>query len=167
MANKKEATIELGDLAKDELTGFEGIVVGRTAWLTNCDRLVLQPRELDKDGAPQKTAQFDIMHCKLVQKGVVPQGERPWETKDEIALGDSVRHDITGFVGVVTARTRWLASADLLLVSPTVLKDGQPQDSHWLNPGQLTLVKKLNPPAPKEVRGGPMPEARRLQDAKR
>ena len=166
---KKEVAgqIEIGDLAKDELTGFEGVVIGRTFWLTNCDRLTLQPRTLTKDGEPQKPVSFDIMHCKRLKKSVVPVVEKLWDTKSEIALGDTARDSITGFEGTVIARTIWIASADNILIQPAGLKDSQPHEPKWFNPTHLTLVKKLNPPAPKENRGGPMPEPRRGQEAKR
>src|SRR5579872_1541391 len=119
--------IAIGDIAKDDLTGFSGLVIGRTHWLSNCDRLTIQPRELDKDGQPQKTNSFDIAHCELVSKGAVDAPKHPWDQKEEIALGDTVRDEITGFEGVVIARTHWLTASDVLLVQPKGLnKESQP-----------------------------------------
>ena len=42
--------IELGDTAKDSITGFSGVVIATTFWLHGCERLTLQPQKLDKDG---------------------------------------------------------------------------------------------------------------------
>lgn len=61
----------LGDLAKDTITGFCGVVIARTEWLTGCDRLTLQPREL-KDGKPIDSVSFDITQLKIVKRGVTP-----------------------------------------------------------------------------------------------
>lgn len=35
--------VELGDKARDTVSGFEGIVVGQTEWLNGCVRYCLQP----------------------------------------------------------------------------------------------------------------------------
>ena len=58
----------LGDLARDRITGFEGIVFSRTAYLTGCDRVGLQPMSLDNDGMPKKPDTFDIMEVEVVEK---------------------------------------------------------------------------------------------------
>ena len=47
MAKKKaNFKYELGVLAKDTITGFEGIIVCRTQWLTNCNVYGLKSRDL-------------------------------------------------------------------------------------------------------------------------
>lgn len=58
--------IQLGDLAVDVITGFEGKVVGITDWLYQCRRLGIQPMKLDKDGKPPRIEWFDELQCKLV-----------------------------------------------------------------------------------------------------
>lgn len=68
MANKK---IELGDVAKDLITGFEGVVVAETKWLHGCVRFSLQPKAL-KDGKPQESVTFDEPQLKLVSKKAAP-----------------------------------------------------------------------------------------------
>lgn len=55
----------LGDKVKDNITGFIGIIVGRTEWLNGCIRYSLQPIKL-KDGAPQETQAFDEDQLELV-----------------------------------------------------------------------------------------------------
>ena len=57
--------IELGDIARDRLTGFEGVVVASTEWLYGCRRLTIQPQTL-KDGKPLDTATFDEPQVELV-----------------------------------------------------------------------------------------------------
>lgn len=63
--------LQLGDLAKDTITGFEGIVIAVTHWLNGCDRLVLQPRSLDKDGRVVSSESFDETQLELVEEEVV------------------------------------------------------------------------------------------------
>lgn len=63
-------SIELGDVAKDKITGFTGVVIGRTKWLHGCERLTIQPQEL-KDGKPIDACSFDLPQLDLVSKAQV------------------------------------------------------------------------------------------------
>ncbi len=60
--------IELGDTAKDSITGFEGVVIARTEWLTNCVRMTLQPKGLKAEGTPIDCCAFDEPSLVLVKK---------------------------------------------------------------------------------------------------
>lgn len=66
--------INLGDLAKDRVTGFTGVVVAHTRWLNGCPRITLQPRDLDPGGKPKETQTFDELQCEIVEAGAVPCG---------------------------------------------------------------------------------------------
>jgi hypothetical protein len=59
--------IELGDIARDTITGFRGVVVCEMKWLHGCKRFALQPQEL-KDGKPIETQSFDEPQLELVSK---------------------------------------------------------------------------------------------------
>lgn len=50
--------IELGQEAKDTITGFQGVVICVAQWLHGCRRLTIQPREL-RDGKPVECCTFD------------------------------------------------------------------------------------------------------------
>lgn len=58
--------IELGDEAKDQITGFSGVVIAITNWLAGCQRVSVQPREL-KDGKPIESVTFDVEQLDLVK----------------------------------------------------------------------------------------------------
>jgi len=64
-----QGTIELGDEAKDTVTGLTGVVVCRTQWLHGCVRFGVQPREL-KDGKPVDPTYVDEPQLELVTKAV-------------------------------------------------------------------------------------------------
>ena len=51
-------SIKLGDTVADNITGFSGIAIARTDWLTGCVRFGLQSKEL-KDGKPIEVEWFD------------------------------------------------------------------------------------------------------------
>lgn len=60
--------IELGSKVKDKITGFEGVVTGRTEWLTGCVRLAVQPSSLTKEGASKAEEWLDESRLDLVAK---------------------------------------------------------------------------------------------------
>lgn len=51
--------IELGDYVQDTITGFKGTAIGRTSWITGCDRITVQPKGLNKEGKTYDTQTFD------------------------------------------------------------------------------------------------------------
>lgn len=55
----KEFKYKIGARLRDIVTGFEGVVVARTQYLTGCNRYSLQNQELDKDGKPKDWQAFD------------------------------------------------------------------------------------------------------------
>jgi len=77
----KENLIELGDLVKDKITGFEGVVTGYTKWLTGCDRVVVQPRQLGDSGHLRMTESFDISQIDVIEKNVIKLNQRTKEEK--------------------------------------------------------------------------------------
>lgn len=62
-------SIELGDTAKDIVTGLDGVVTGKVTYLTGCDQYILQP--VVKSGAWSDGKWFDENRLKVVKKGVV------------------------------------------------------------------------------------------------
>jgi hypothetical protein len=72
---KSDTSLEHGDLVKDTITGFQGVVIGRTDWLNGCVRMVVQPKEL-KDGKPIDALTFDVEQLELVAPKVAPNGSR-------------------------------------------------------------------------------------------
>lgn len=62
--------INLGDIAKDTITGFEGTVVCISTWLNGCARLTLQPRKM-RLGKPVESETFDELQLELVAKGTL------------------------------------------------------------------------------------------------
>ena len=59
--------IELGDTAKDTITGLTGIVVAITEWLHSCRRITIQPQHLNKDGQPLDNYTIDEPQAELIE----------------------------------------------------------------------------------------------------
>lgn len=86
--------------------------------------------------------------------------------KNEIHLGDTAKDTITGYEGVVVARTLWLHGCERITIQSRELKDGKPVDSCTFDVEQVELVQSVRP---REVvaTGGPKPEPVRQPDITR
>ena len=60
-------TIELGSKVRDRVTGFTGIAVAATQWITGCRRITVQPEGTDKDGKVRETVCFDEPMLEVIQ----------------------------------------------------------------------------------------------------
>lgn len=61
--------LDLGREAEDIITGFRGIVVSKTTFLTGCDRYEVQPK-IDESGEIPESKAFDEEQLKVVGKGI-------------------------------------------------------------------------------------------------
>lgn len=66
----KKIKIELGSAVKEKVTGFKGIVVGKTEWLNGCIRFGVQSPNLH-DGKPVDIQWFDQADLVVVKKAAV------------------------------------------------------------------------------------------------
>lgn len=65
--------IALGDEAKDNISGFSGVVTGFTEWLNGCRRYMLTPKKLDKEGKLRDAQWFDDVQVVLVKAMSTPK----------------------------------------------------------------------------------------------
>jgi hypothetical protein len=137
----KALNIEIGDKAKDIVTGIEGIVVVRHDHLYGIARIAIQP-EGSFEGKPHEPVHLDILQAKIVKKKAVDR--QGGVAKKVINLGSEARCRITGFEGVCVGRAEWLYSCTKVLIQPRKLleKTGLPVDSQWFDEGQIELIKQ-------------------------
>lgn len=90
-----------------------------------------------------------------------------------IELGDKVRDRMTGFEGIVIARTEWLYNCTRITVQPTALKDATVAEAHTFDEPQVELVQRgafraragVDTPTPESDKtGGPRDEPARRSD---
>ena len=58
--------VELGKRYRDKVSGFEGVAVGVSSWLTGCNTVGLQPGT-DKDGKLPSLTWLDEIRLELVE----------------------------------------------------------------------------------------------------
>lgn len=78
-----------------------------------------------------------------------------------IELGDKVKDTITGFAGVVIAKTQWLHGCERITIQPEKLHEGKPVETQSFDEPQLEVVKKKKIQEGQHNTGGPRPEPQR------
>jgi hypothetical protein len=68
MFGQKSAGIALGTKVKDMITGLEGIVIGRTEYLTGCAHIAVQPEKLKDDGTIPDAQWFDETRAQVIDE---------------------------------------------------------------------------------------------------
>lgn len=56
---------QLGCIGEDTITGFIGVITGRTEWLFGCTRFCLEPQEL-REGIPIEAQWFDEQRVEII-----------------------------------------------------------------------------------------------------
>ena len=79
--------VELGDLARDKVTGFTGVVECISEWLNSCRRITIRPTTL-KDGVPLDNHTFDGPQVEVVEAGYF---NKPVIEKDEKTGGPEIK----------------------------------------------------------------------------
>ena len=82
-----ENTVHVGDIAKDSITGFQGVVICESKWLHGCRRITIQPEALDKDGKVKDHASFDEPQLVLVRSAKHPTTARTGGPRPEPMRG--------------------------------------------------------------------------------
>jgi hypothetical protein len=158
MTKKIEVTriIELGDLVKDSITGYEGIVVSYARYLYTCDRCIIQNTELDGNGKPRELEGFDLPQLQLVKKSV--QDVIPLE-EIIVQFNDYVKDKLSDFEGTVFALTSWINGCVRVGIVSSKLKKQEkcPSDDIWLPMKQVIVLNRNEVKVKEKKPGGPMP----------
>lgn len=89
--NKSKLThpdkIELGDLVKDRITGYTGVVECISEWLNSCRRITVKSQKL-KDGLPCDNHTFDAPQIEIIERGYF---DKPKINKKEKTGGPEIK----------------------------------------------------------------------------
>lgn len=152
--------VELGDIVKDLVTGFEGVCVAKTMWMFGCARVGVQSNTL-KEGAPTDMQMFDDNQMTVLKKGAIARENIQGHT---VGLGDKVRDRLTGYTGICIAQSEQLFAANRIGVQSETLKDGIPAEAQWFDEPQVQVIKekavKIDEEKQEQTRktGGPRPD---------
>jgi len=59
-----------------------------------------------------------------------------------LKLGDEAKDKITGFQGIIVARSHWLHNCDVYLLKSQELKEGKPLDNEAFDDDQVVILKE-------------------------
>jgi hypothetical protein len=159
--------IMLGDLVRDKVTAFEGVVTGYTKHMYNCDRAYVQPRGL-KDGKIVDGVWQDVPRLELTEAAVVlgtATREKPFN------YGDEVVDTVTDYKGKVVGHSYYLSGClHVGIQGKTINKDGLPAETWWVPVQGVKLVKAAKPAKKTSAAkgpGGPMSAPTRSGDPRR
>lgn len=83
-------------------------------------------------------------------------------------LGDKVKDSVTGFSGIVVAKSDFLNGCTRYGVQSEQLKDGIPTEAQWFDEPQLKVVKSCVVSTGPRDTGGPLPfTPKRTSDPRR
>ena len=68
--------------------------------------------------------------------------------------GQTVKSNVSGFVGVITSRADHLNGCNRYFVSPSVDKDGKLPDGYWFDEAELEVIEEPKVERKNNDRGG-------------
>lgn len=160
MTHENPEAVQPGDLVRDLVTGYEGIVTVRTTWLHGCDRVGVVPNELH-DGKPGDQECFDEHRVEVVEKQKVAMKAIDSAEVSRFGMGAQVRDTITGFEGIMVGLSIELGGIVAVVIEPTKLEKGEPIKAHVFESTRVEVVEPKPVPQTKAVtsgkKGGPAP----------
>lgn len=150
-----------GDEAKDIVTGFRGIITGRTSWLHGCDRITITPSKLGSDGLPIKDQTFDEQRIEVIKANKLKVTPPVAERLSQLALGAEAKDTVTGFTGIIAAVTVLIGGDIHVQLEPEKLnKDGGTFEIEIFVADRIAVVKPKPVPQAKKTKtsgdpGGP------------
>lgn len=70
LTNEPIPTINLGDVAKDTISGFQGVVTSKTQTINGAERCQLSAQFTDAKGNPRSSS-FDLRQLELIRAAVM------------------------------------------------------------------------------------------------
>lgn len=146
--------INLGDLVKDKITGFTGIVTGINTYYASTRRIVVSSRDLE-NGKPIGEVPFDEVTLEILEEGFISFSK---EIENKFHFLDEVKSKLCPtFKGKVVAMAFFITGCVKVAIQSPELKDGSPINWEWLSEEELELVTKREMSFNSPIKGGPMP----------
>ena len=82
--------VRMGDMVKDKVSGFSGVIVSEHNFLNGCTRMTVQPL-IDKDGKLPDTHTFDEPQLEVVKKDVAESEPKEGRTGGDNKFMDEGR----------------------------------------------------------------------------
>lgn len=135
----------MGIIARDLVSGFEGMIVVRVQHITGCSTYGLAPKSAD--GKVGDTEHFNENRIVPVEgaEGFAWEGEMEFDKIFINPIGAKAKDKITGFTGVITSRIEYLFNANSNGVTPPMDKDGKLPDGYQFDEGRMEILPEPKP----------------------
>ena len=136
--------INIGDEAKDIVTGITGTVVVRHDYLYGVPRVGIQPQG-SFEGKAHETIHIDILQAELVKKDAVSR--KGTAKTSTIPLGAKCKCKVTNYDGVCTGKAEWLYACTKILIQPQKNNPRtlMPLDPAWFDEPGVELIGEESP----------------------
>ena len=138
-----------GDEVEDIITGYRGLVITRSKFITGCDRYYVRPTKLTKEGKFLEGESFDENTLKLVSEKYSRSFTKINKPTFTFDTGDEVKNEPSGFKGIITGLHNYHDGSTRYSVRSSKKIKDEIGPSHDFTDMELTLVKKdklkLNP----------------------
>ncbi len=153
MSKSKEDLFDMiGCIGKDNITGFEGLIIGMLDHLHGCSHYYVQPTNL-VDGKVVDPEGFDVQRIKFVKRLV----KDPIVIRSKINLGNEVKDTITGTKGIVIGIfTSMYGDTPRISIQPKECKNGVPVESLRIPEPRARVILNEKPTSERRAgAGGP------------
>ena len=72
----------------------------------------------------------------------------------KIEIGVKGKSNISGFIGIITARSQCLNGCDRYFINPKAKKDGTLPDGYWFDEGEIVVMKSSKIEPQNQDKGG-------------
>jgi len=131
-----DVSIRLGDRVQDEISNYQGIVIGIAEHLTGCESIAVRG---DGEDPTRRSSEEWFYQSQLTvdDAQVLARGRAPSSDEIDVALGNRVVDEINGFEGIVTTINYNLDNVARAAVTAT---DDAEADRHWADVNRLTVL---------------------------
>jgi len=148
---------EIGDLVKDKITGFTGILIEKTKWFNNCMRIGIEPNKLI-NGNIIDTKHFDMQQIEIIK--INPLKLKIPKYILGKYLGDFAKDKVTGYSGIICAECIGIRTFIIDIgIQSQELEEDVPRDIMYFCEHCIDIIEKEKFISPGKVStGGPMPD---------
>lgn len=146
-------SFKLGEVVREIVSGFEGVVTADARYLNGCVHYYVQPPGLNSKGRPRGDKQFGS--AKLRSKGEFMSEFDGVDFPEGFPLGVKVCDRISKFEGISYVCVRFADQAVRVGVQASTLYDGRPIGTIYFDAADLDLVETTSDVSATAFGGGP------------
>lgn len=127
----------LGAIASDPISGFDGVIISRVHYLYGCSQYGLAPKK-NSDNSIPNTEYFDEARIKIDDD--VADTINDFDKIFTLPLGKKGCDKVTGFVGIITYGIEYLYGSNQYALTPQMDKDGKIPDGQQFDEGRIEVI---------------------------